>query len=109
MTSTAGKTDRKSCWLQVTSVLMECWLTPPLQFRSGDVLGVYQPQQNASAVRLYYSVNDSAPDIIQIDATNPTSFNSSESIRTVSGQYILVAPVTGTATTYIAIDLFYTH
>ena len=67
-------------------------LAPPMQFQSGDVLGVSQPRGMNSVVRLYYDVSDSAPDAIQIRNNNPSSF------AIVSNQYILLSPVTGRAT-----------
>lgn len=70
-------------------------LKPPMQFQSGDVLGVYQPQQSDSIVTLYYSVNDSAPDAIQISDANPSLLPLLDSFSTVTGQYILLSPVTG--------------
>ena len=70
-------------------------LTPPMQFQSGDVLGVYQPLQSASVVRLYYNVNDSAPGAIRIKSATPSSLSLSGSLQTVIGQQILLFPVTG--------------
>ena len=75
-------------------------LPRPMSFRSGDVLGVYQPQQNASVVRLYYSVNDTAPDMIQIrdigDNLKKFLFRKSTGGVSVTGQNILLSPITGT-------------
>ena len=68
-------------------------LTPPVQFQNGDVLAIYQPQQSASVVRVYYNVNDSAPDTIRFSTANLT-FNISAGVR-VTGQDILLSPITG--------------
>ena len=70
-------------------------LTPPMQFQSGDMLGVYQPQQSASVVRLYYNVNDSAPDTIRRSTANPPSLILSTVNRRVTGQNILLSPIIG--------------
>ena len=70
-------------------------LNPPMQFQSGDVLGVYQPIQKKSVVRLYYNVNDSAPDTIRIKSDTPSSLSLSGKFKTVIGQQILLFPVTG--------------
>ena len=70
-------------------------LTPPMQFQSGDVLGVYQPPEGSSLVRLYYNRNDSsAPVAYRVQETNPSTVN----IGGVSprlGEYILLSLATG--------------
>ena len=70
-------------------------LTPPMQFESGDVLGVYQPSEKSSLVRLYYNRNDdSAPVAYRYKGTNLSTFNiGGWSPR--SGEYILLSLGTG--------------
>ena len=77
------------------SGVFEYRLTPPLQFESGDVLGVYQPSEESSLVRLYYNHNDdSAPVAYIYKGTNLSTFNiGGWSPR--SGEYILLSLGTG--------------
>ena len=72
-------------------------LTPPMQFQSGDVLGVYQPPEGGSVVRLYYIVNDSAPDAyiyLSWDDDGNPSFLPSSAFN-ISNEYILLSAVAG--------------
>ena len=73
-------------------------LTPPMQFQSGDVLGVHQPSKGSSLVRLYYNRNDnSAPVAYRVQQANPSTFNSG-GMSPRSGEYILLSLVTGIIT-----------
>lgn len=72
-------------------------LTPPLQFQTGDIFGVYQPPQSDSVVRLYYSEDDSGSTSLQIKSIHNPSIGSLRSnlLRKVIGQSILLSPITG--------------
>ena len=74
-------------------------LASPMQFQSGDVLGVYQPPRYRSVVRLYYSDqrdgNDSASVSYQIGGGYPASTLASAELKIVTGQDILISPITG--------------
>ena len=67
-------------------------LTTPIQFQSGDFLGVYQPPQDESIVRLFYA-NDPKATITyyrnhyidMVTASDPSTINES----------MLVIPITG--------------
>ena len=70
-------------------------LTTPMSFQSGDVLGVYQPKQQNSVVRVYYDASDSTTYTYQVSKNNPTSLpHKKQSI--VSNQLILISPMSGT-------------
>ena len=64
----------------------------PLAFQSGDVLGVYQPRQSNSVVRLYYFNNDTAP-VSYSTSSIPTTISLS-SLSPVNGQVTLITPLT---------------
>ena len=69
-------------------------LTTPISFQSGDVLGVYHPEDSSrSNVRLYYFINASAP-VSYLTSSNPTSTISLSSLSPVNGQVTLITPVT---------------
>ena len=71
-------------------------LSPPMLYQSGDVLGVYQPPEHESALRLYYANSNSASDSYRL-------ITSSSSVTTVlldlisrrSNQLLLLSPMTG--------------
>ena len=71
-------------------------LTTPIPFQSGDVVGLFQPRQQNSIVRVYY--DSSASTTYQVMGTNPTSMipipNSLSS--TVTDELILISPISGT-------------
>ena len=67
-------------------------LTTPIQFQSGDVLGVYQPRERESVVRIYY--NFEAFTTYQL-SSYPTGSISFESLSFVYDQKILISPITG--------------
>ena len=72
-------------------------LTPPLQFHSGDILGVYQPREADSSVRLYYSDTGTAtPLVYQLGPTKPSLVTtlSLSSLNILYGQHLLLTPVT---------------
>ena len=69
-------------------------LTTPISFQSGDVLGMYQPQEE-SVVRLYYTRNNSAPDsyLLPTDII-PLSIALQQTIRRTN-ELLLLSPITG--------------
>ena len=67
-------------------------LTTPILYQSGDVLGVYQPKQQNSVVRVYYDANASTT--YQVN-NNPTSPINLLNLSTVSDQQILIFPIPG--------------
>ena len=67
-------------------------LTTPIQFQSGDVLGVYQPEEMESVVRIYY--NSEVSNTYRLNS-NPSGSISFGSRRTVNNQKILISPITG--------------
>ena len=67
-------------------------LTTPISFQSGDVLGVYQPEESYSIVTLFYSSDASATTLRIGDY--PTS-SVSLMLPSTSGQQILISPVSG--------------
>ena len=66
-------------------------LTTPISYQSGDVLGVYQPDQSDSVVRMYYSQENG---ITYRNSQNPTSINVS-GLSPISDEVILVSPISG--------------
>ena len=67
-------------------------LTSALSFQSGDVLGVYQPDQDDSIVRVYYDLSRSTT--YQVSENNPTSVNISDKPSS-SDKRILISPISG--------------
>ena len=75
-------------------------LTTPISYHSGDVLGVYQPDQSNSVVRVYYDSNTSTTYRVNNKRYNiPTSSitipNSSPSIVFRYNERILLSPISG--------------
>ena len=74
-------------------------LTPPIQFQNGDVLGVFQPSETGSLVRLYYDSNDDSAPVAYRLQHNPQTVNIATpftgGLTTRSGEYILLTPITG--------------
>ena len=67
-------------------------LTTPISYQSGDVLGVYQPDQSDSVVRVYYDSN--ASNTYRVSESNPTSIPND--VSTASDKLILMSPMSGT-------------
>ena len=68
-------------------------LNPPIPVVAGDMIGVYQPDDHSSVVRIYYKTNDpDAPDAYRVNnqGQSPTTFSAS----TVQ-EYILLSAITG--------------
>ena len=68
--------------------------TTPISFQSGDVLGVYQPDQGDSTVRVYYDSNTSTTYQISEFENNPTSINV-QNMLSSSNELILISPISG--------------
>ena len=75
--------------------VLEYNLTFPMQFKSGDMLGIYQPHDFDSVVRLYYNENDSAPDAIRVTGELPSALTSPRQFSIERGEYILLSPIAG--------------
>ena len=70
-------------------------LTAPIQFQSGDVLGVYQPREFNSVARLFYAYDTNAPvSIVKYNNYNSVHYSSGS---TRSNQYVLIFPIIGTS------------
>ena len=76
-------------------------LTTPISYQSGDVLGVYQPDQSDSVVRVYYDTNASTTYKYEIEepkgmgttpAPPPTSVYLSE-LTLFNKSLILISPI----------------
>ena len=72
--------------------VLQYTLTTPILFQNGDVLGVYQPNQDDSVLRVYYDVNGSTTYRVN---TNPTSPINLLDLSSVSDQLVLVSPISG--------------
>ena len=70
-------------------------LTTPISFHSGDVLGVYQPRQQDSLVRVYYDSNTSTTYRVENNPTSITIPNSSSSSAVHYNERILLSPISG--------------
>ena len=66
-------------------------LTTPISFQSGDVLGVYQPRQQDSVVRVYYDANASTT--YQV-SNNPKSITITD-VKSANDELILMSPISG--------------
>ena len=69
-------------------------LTTPLPYQSGDVLGVYQPPEDNSVVRLYYDHSQQARTTYQISGNfTSSSINLTDLASTVMNKEILISPI----------------
>ena len=68
-------------------------LTTPISYQSGDVLGVYQPDQIDSVVRVYYDSNTSTTYRVQNNPTSITIPNSSTAFQ--YNERIILSPISG--------------
>ena len=75
-------------------------LTTPISFHSGDVLGVYQPRQQDSIVRVYYDSNTSTT--YRIREKNPNSPITVSNSLTFNNQLILISPISGMPQTILS-------
>ena len=69
--------------------------TPIISFQSGDVLGVYQPREQDSVVRVYYDSNTSTTYRVENNPTSITISNSSFSTAFHDNERILLSPISG--------------
>ena len=69
-------------------------LSQPIQVQNGDVLGIYQPMESNSDLRLYYQEN-----------SGPPNYDSNGNIRDGENDYPLVSVIFGR---YLVIYMFYT-
>ena len=70
-------------------------LKKPLPFQSGDVLGVWQPPEVDSAVRLFYDNDASAPVIQSVDFLGNIGIVYVNLAPDVASHHILILPFTG--------------
>ena len=78
-------------------------LTTPISFQSGDVLGVYQPEESNSVVTVYY--HDSDDVMMSKMYCSPWSFASNppssltasmdQPLTAMNGKQLLILPITG--------------
>ena len=82
-------------------------LTTPIPFQSGDILGVYQPPESDSVVRLFYVNDSSAPVANFRDNSNAEFFNAiSPNIgSTISNHHVLILPITGKKSVFVGMIL----
>ena len=69
-------------------------LTTPLSFQNGDVLGVYQPPENDSAVRMYYYDDTSAPVAEFVNNSN-SGIVIPAFTPDLTSHHLLILPITG--------------
>ena len=67
-------------------------LTTPISYQSGDVLGVYQPRQLYSLVRVYYDSNTSTTFRVKNNPASPYPLSSS---AVHNDERILLSPISG--------------
>ena len=71
-------------------------LTTPISFQSGDVLGVYQPDESNSVVRVYYDSNTSTTYRVDNNPTSPITIPNSFSFPAFHyNERILLSPISG--------------
>ena len=70
-------------------------LTTPISFQSGDVLGVYQPQSEESAVSLYYTRKNTAPDSYQLPTDNSALTIALQQTIRKTNELLLLSLITG--------------
>ena len=72
-------------------------LSTPINFQSGDILGVWQPRQQDSVVRIFYSDNDnSAPITYKLGGATNDVYNIDSGFSPIQNEFILISPVAGT-------------
>ena len=79
------------------SGVFEYPLSTPINFQNGDILGVWQPRQQDSVVRIFYSDNDnSAPITYRRGGATNNVYNIDSGFSTRQDEFILISPVAGT-------------
>ena len=69
-----------------------------ISFQSGDMLGVYQPLESESVVRVYYDSNASTTYLVR---ENPNLINITNFLQNSSDELILISPISGIHTARI--------
>ena len=78
------------------SGVFEYPLSTPINFQSGDILGVWQPGQQDSVVRIFYSDNDnSAPINYKLDSATNDVYNIDSGFISIQDEFILISPIAG--------------
>ena len=76
--------------------VLQYTLAPPISFQSGDVLGVYQPPEHESVVRLYYAGSNNASDSYRFfTGTNSLTTVALQHTTRKSSQLLLLSSITG--------------
>ena len=71
-------------------------LTTPISFQSGDVLGMYQPDESRSVVRVYYDSNTSTTYRVENNPTSSITIPNSFSLSAFHyNERILLSPISG--------------
>ena len=71
-------------------------LTTPLPVVAGDMIGVYQPDDRSSVVRIYYKINNpDAPDAYRVNNENQSSTTFSAGTLYTAQDYVLLSAITG--------------
>ena len=88
-------------------------LTTPIPFDNGDLLGVYQPSQQDSVVRVYYDYDFSASTNYRVNRSNPSAtFVFSSDAQPFYNQLILISPISGNlncSNMYICTKIMYMY
>ena len=75
-----------------TDGVLQYDLNPPMQFQSGEVLGVYQPRHDDSVVQCFFDDDVTAPANLR---ANNNRDSLSPNPKVVGNQAILLSPITG--------------
>ena len=71
-------------------------LTTPIPFKNEDLLGMYQPSQQDSVVRVYSYYDFSASTNYRVSRSNPSAtFVFSSDAQPFDNQLILISPISG--------------
>ena len=71
-------------------------LTTPIPVVAGDMIGVYQPNDGSSVVRIYYKTSDpDAPDAYRVNNQDQSPTTFSASLNMTQKEYILLSAITG--------------
>ena len=78
------------------SGVFEYPLSTPMNFQNGDILGVWQPRQRDSIVRIFYSENDNnAPSTYRLGGATNDVYNIDNGFSSTQDELILISPVAG--------------
>ena len=71
-------------------------LTTPIPVVAGDMIGVYQPKDDDSVVRIYYKTSDpDAPDAFRVNNENQSPTTFSAGTLYTAQDYVLLSAITG--------------